>query len=80
MFALLLLIVGLFFPLQILAQEEIYDITWYLDKLVIENDTLYSPTWEDLTFESTMFLNSDDDWIEFDGCSGWSWLADIDMA
>lgn len=65
---------GVLFSFQSYAQQEdLLDKTWYLDKLVMNEDTIYNPTREDheLDLASTIYFNSENDGaIDFGGCPG----------
>lgn len=65
---------GMLFSSQAYAQQEdLLDRVWYLDKLVMDGDTIYSPTREDneLDLASTIFFNSENNGaIDFGGCPG----------
>lgn len=62
--------------------EELFDRTWYLDKLVMDGDTIYNPTRGDLEYDlaSTIYFNSENEGdIDFGGCPGEYHFIDMEF-
>lgn len=74
---------GVFFSFQTYAQhEELFNRTWYLDKLVMDGDTIYNPTRGDLEYDlaSTIYFNSENDGtIDLGGCPGEYHFIDMEF-
>ncbi len=72
--SIILCLSSMFSSLKTYAQhEDLFDETWYLEKLTIENDTIYNPTRGDLNYDiaSTIYFNSENNGIiDFGGCPG----------
>ena len=63
---------GILFSFQTYAQhEDLFDRTWHLESIVIEDTAIYNPTRFELDIAATIYFNSENNGvIDFDGCPG----------